>query len=65
MASDVKPETSPKEEVAFKLMSYLIRADDDEIDRVLKLYARCARVVENPNATVQNPMLWQGHTQAH
>ncbi|WP_210186064.1 MULTISPECIES: hypothetical protein [unclassified Beijerinckia] len=30
-------------------MNTLLRADAKEIDRVLKLYALCARVVENPH----------------
>ncbi|MDH7795813.1 hypothetical protein QBC99_001876 [Beijerinckia sp. GAS462] len=44
---EVAPTT--REEIAFRLMNTLLRADAKEIDRVLKLYALCARVVENPH----------------
>lgn len=66
MPYDAKPEANSKrEEIAFKLMSYLIRADDTEVDRVLRLYARCARVVEDPNAMVEDTVMWEPQTQAH
>lgn len=65
MPYDTKPEASSKEEIAFKLMSFLIKADEQEIDRVLKLYARCARVVENPGAAVNDTQTWRVQPQAH
>lgn len=65
MPYDTKAETGSKEEIAFKLMSFLIKADEQEIDRVLRLYARCARVVENPGAAMNDPRLWELQPQAH
>ncbi|MDH7794390.1 MULTISPECIES: hypothetical protein [unclassified Beijerinckia] len=66
MPYDAEPEANTKrEEIAFKLMGYLIGADDNEVDSVLKLYARCARVVEDPNASREEAVIWHGQTPSH
>lgn len=43
--------TKSKEEIALELTTSLLKADGNEVDRVLRLYSLCAALVDNPPAT--------------